>query len=118
MVAHTDQGLIEVTNHYVTTDQITIRVTDSGEPLVNAKVILKHTFLGQTRPLPEFYSDTNGSVELSLGSLAYNNSKIEPVEPYYWIWVNGKNTDLKASSTGSGKSVLIEVDLAEGSQRN
>ena len=114
VVAHTDQGLIEVTNNYVTTDQITIRVTDSGEPIANAKVILKHTFLGQTRPLPEFYSDTNGSVEFSLGPLAYNNSKIEPVEPYYWIWVNGKNTDLKASSTGSGKSVSIEVDLAEG----
>ena len=113
VVAYTDQGLIEVTNHYVTTDQIIIRVTDSGEPIANAEVILKHTFMGSTRSLPKFYSDANGDVEFSLGPLTYNNTKIGPVEAYYWIWVNGRNTNLKVGSTGSGKSVLIKVDLGE-----
>jgi hypothetical protein len=118
VVAYTDQGPIEVTKHYVTTDQIIIRVTDGEVPIANARVILKHTFMGNTRSLPEFYSDANGTVKLSLGPLTYNNSKIEPVEPHYWIWVNNRNTNLKVSSTGSGKSVLIELNLAETSWGN
>jgi len=34
--------------------------------------------------LPEFYSNASGILELKIGSLSYNNSAIEPAEPYYW----------------------------------
>lgn len=113
VVAYTDQGLVELTQHYVTTDRIVVRILDNGEPTALAKVMFQHTFMGSRRSLPEFFTDSNGTVELSLGPLTYNNSKIEPAEPYYWIFVNGKNTKLKATSTGSGKLTFIELDVAE-----
>jgi len=113
VVAHTGQGLIELTHHYVTTDRIVIRVTENCESIANARIVLKHIFMGNKLSLPEFHSDVNGTVELNLGLLTYNNSKIEPAEPYYWIYVNDQNTKLQVSSTGSGKSVYIEVDLAD-----
>jgi hypothetical protein len=113
VVAYTDQGLIELTQYYVTTDRIVIRVTDNGEPIVNAKIVLSHTFMGNKMALPDFYSNSNGTIELNLGPLTYNNSEVEPVEPYYWIYVNDKNTKLKANSIGSGKIVYLEVDLVD-----
>ena len=112
VVAYTDEGLVELTQQYVSTDKVVIRVLSNGEPIANAKVVLKHTFMGHEQLLPEFYSDVNGIVELNLGPLSYNNSKIEPAEPYYWIYVNGHNTHLKISSTGSGETINIEIDLA------
>lgn len=112
VVAYTDQGLIELTPYYVTTDRIVIRVTENGEPIANARIVLKHTFMGKKISLPKLHSDVNGTVEFNLGPLAYNNSKIEPAEPYYWIYVNGQNTELKVSSSGSGQSIYVEADLA------
>jgi hypothetical protein len=113
VVAYTDQGLIELTPYYVATDRIVIRVTDNGEPIANARVVLSHTFMGNKMSLPEFHSNVNGTVELNLGPLTYNNSEIEPVEPYYWIYINDQNTKLKVNSTGSGKSIYIEVEMAD-----
>jgi len=113
VVAYTRQGLIELTHFYVTTDRIVIRVTVNGEPIANAKIVLRHIFMGNEMALPEFHSDANGTIELNLGPLTYNNSKIEPAEPYYRIYVNDQDTKLKVNSTGSGKSVYIEVDLAD-----
>jgi len=111
VVGYTDQGFVELTQQYVSTDKIVIKVLNDGEPIANAKIVLKHIFMGHEQSLPEFYSDINGVVEINLGPLSYNNSKIEPAEPYYWIYVNGRNTHFKVSSTGSGKTTHIEVDL-------
>ena len=111
VVGYTNRGFVELTQQYVSTDKIVIKVLNDGEPIANAKIVLKHIFMGHEQSLPEFYSDINGVVEINLGPLSYNNSKIEPAEPYYWIYVNGRNTHLKVSSTGSGKTTYIEVDL-------
>jgi len=111
VVGYTDQGFVELTQQYVCTDKIVIKVLNDGEPIANAKIVLKHIFMGHEQCLPEFYSDVNGVIQLNLGPLSYNNSKVEPAEPYYWIYVNGRNTHLKVSSTGSGKTTHIEVDL-------
>jgi len=112
VVAYTSHGLIELTQYYVKTDRIVIRVMDDGEPIANARIVLRHTFMGNEISLPEFRSDANGTIELNLGPMAYNNSKIEPAEPYYWIYVNDQNTKVKVESTGSGKFIYIQVDLA------
>lgn len=116
VVAYTGQGLVELTHYYVTTDRIVIRVTENGEPIANANIVLKHTFMGNKMRLPEFHSDVNGTIELNLGPLTYNNSKIEPAEPYYWIYVNDQNTRFKVDSMGSGRFVYIEVDLTDVSR--
>jgi len=116
-VARTGQGLIELTQYYVTTDRIVIRVTENGEPVANARIVLRHTFMGNKMSLPEFHSDVNGTIEMNLGPLTYNNSRIEPAEPYYWIYVNGQNTEFKVNSMGSGRFVYIEIDLAVFSTR-
>jgi len=113
VVTYTDRGLIELTRYYVTADKVVIRVTDNGEPIANARIALRHTFMGDEMSLPEFYSNVNGTIELNLGPLAYNSSEIEPAEPYFWIYVNSVNTESKVSSTGIGEYHYIEIDLAD-----
>jgi len=111
VVAYTEHGLVELTQEYVKTDKIVIRVTNDGEPVANAKITLAHIFMGNMIWLPEFYSNTNGILELKIGPLSYNNSAIEPAEPYYWIYVNGQNTGFRVDSAGSGKVTYIEIEL-------
>lgn len=79
--------------------------------MANAKITLAHIFMGNMIWLPEFYSNTNGILELKIGPLSYNNSAIEPAEPYYWIYVNGQNTGFRVDSAGSGKVTYIEIEL-------
>jgi len=112
VVAETDQGLIELTTYYVTTDKITIRVADHGEPVINARIVLKHTFHGTEFSLPEFHSGPDGMFTLNLGPLTYNNTRIEPAEPYYRVYINDRNSDVVINSTGTSRSFFIEIDLA------
>lgn len=116
VIAYADNMFIELTQYYVATDAIVTRVTYEGEPVANAEVFLKHTFLGRETRLPSqeymFYSDGNGTVVLHMGSLAYNE-KAGEVESYFWIYVNGRNTGLNVTSTGSGRIHYVEIDLAE-----
>jgi len=113
VVTRTGQGLIELTQYYVTTDRIVIRVTENDEPVANAGIVLKHTFMGNRMLLPELYTDVNGTIEMNMGPTTYNHSKIEPAEPYYWIYVNGQKTEFKVNSMGIGRFVSIEIDLAD-----
>ncbi len=111
VVAYIDQDTVEITQKYVPTDKIVIKITDNGMPVANAKIVLSHMFMGKTESLPALYSDSDGVVELNLGPMSYN-SRVEPVEPYYWIIVNEENTGCKVQSTGSGKTANVEIDLA------
>lgn len=116
VIAYTDSMFIELTQYYVTTDAIVITLTYDDEPVANAEIFLKHTFLGRETRLPSqeymFYSDGNGTVVLHMGSLAYNE-KAGEAESYFWIYVNGRNTGLNVTSTGSGKIHYVGIDLAE-----
>jgi len=118
VIAYTDSSFVELTQYYVKTDTIIIRITYNGEPLANAKIYLKHKFMGRTMRLPDsssaFYTDGNGTVVLHMGALTYN-SKAEPYEPYYWIYVNDKNTSYTVTSTGTGKTHLTEIDSINSS---
>jgi len=113
VVANPDDNPIDLTDYYVTTDQIIIQILSNGEPITNAEVTLKHTFHGSTFNLPSFNSDDNGTVTINLGPTEYSNPAIQPAEPFYWVFVNGKNTSTTVNSSGSGKSTLIEIDLNE-----
>ncbi|MEM3458419.1 MAG: transglutaminase-like domain-containing protein [Candidatus Bathyarchaeia archaeon] len=112
VVAETGQGLIELTTYYVTTDKITIRVTEHGEPVINARIIFKHMFHGTEFSLPEFHSGPDGMLTLNLGPSTYNNTGIEPAEPYYRVYVNDRDSNFIVNSTGTGRSFFIEIDLA------
>jgi hypothetical protein len=58
-----------------------------------------------------FYTDTNGTVALHLGKLAYV-APFEKTDAYYWIYVDGQNTDHNVTSTGTGQTNIVEIDLA------
>lgn len=102
---------LDLTENYVITDQITIKILQNGKPLPDAIVTLKHEFHGAQFGLPSFETDENGTLIISLGPMNYTNTSIEPAEPFYWIWVNGEKTNTQVTSSGSGKSTYYEIQL-------
>jgi len=112
VVAYLDSSFLELTQEYVPTDTIIIRVTLGDDYLANAQVILKHQFMSAEWSLPPLCTDGNGTVILHLGALNYNDNA-KQYESYYRIYVNGKNTQFRAYSTGTGQVHIIEIELAE-----
>lgn len=119
VAAYTDRSFIELTRQYIDTDTIVIRITNNGEPLADASVILIHTLRYDSNAynvqLPgegfSFHTGTNGTVTLHLGKLAYAAS-FEKTDAYYWIYVDGQNTGHNVTSTGTGQTNIVEIDLA------
>jgi hypothetical protein len=114
VIAYVNSSFIELTQEYVPTDTIIIRVTDNGEPLANAQVYLEHTFMGGQCRLPGatqvFYTDSNGTVTLHLGSMNYN-ANAGDTEPFYRVYVNGIDTGFNVTSTGTGQTHFVEINL-------
>lgn len=114
IAAYVNGGFIELTHKYIPTDTIIIKVLHKGEPLSSACVTLTHKFLNKEVPIPGnglcFYADTNGYVTIHLGPPKYYE-KASPYEPYFKIIVNGKDSGIKVSSTGSHKTHRVEVNL-------
>lgn len=114
VIAYTKFGVVELTQSYVPTDAIVIRVTYSGEPLVNAQVYLVHKFMGRNLRIPDsdscFFSDSNGTVVLHLGASTYAD-KAQPYESQFRIYVNGEDTGYRVGSKGTGETQIIEIDL-------
>ena len=105
-----DGGFIELTDKYVPTDTIIIKVLKNNEPIANAQVTLKHQFKNHEQSLPTLYTNTQGEVIIKLGALNYNQ-KAQPAENYYWIYVDGRNTGIKVTSNGIGETHYIKIDL-------
>jgi hypothetical protein len=116
VIADVNSSFVELTQSYVPTDTIKIKVVNANEPVLDAQVYLEHTFMGQTWRLPDathvFYSDTNGTVTLHMGSLNYT-SVAGKVDSFYKVYVNGKLTPYTVTSTGSNKTQYVEIDLAK-----
>jgi hypothetical protein len=112
VITYADSSFIELTQKYTPTDTIIIRVTLGCEHLVNAQVILKHLFMSGEWSLPTFYTDGNGTVVLHLGALNYND-KAKEYENFYHIFINGKDTGFKATSTGINQVRIIEIELTD-----
>lgn len=116
VIGYVNTSFVELTQQYVPTDIIIIKVTYYGEPLANAQIHLTHKFMNRSLRLPDsvskFHSDGNGTITIHLGALTYNE-KAKQYDSCYWIYVNDKNTGRNVTSTGSGKTHLIEIDLSE-----
>ncbi len=114
VIAYREDGFIELTQQYVSTDTIVINVKRNGEPVAGAEVALRHRFNGIITQLPSddrtFQSDVNGTVTLHLGRLHYIH-EFKGSEEYYWIYVNGKDSGYNVTSTGTGQLHLLEIDL-------
>jgi len=114
VITQSGSSFIELTQYYVPTDTLIIRVTKENEPLANAQVYLKHQFMSRTLQIPSsdttFFTDTNGEITFKLGALAYNENASE-YESYYWIYVNDKNTGQNVTSNGTGALHEIEIKL-------
>jgi hypothetical protein len=114
VVAYTENAFIELTQQYVSTDTIKIKITGNGEPLANAEIVLRHRFGGLTTQLPcndrTFHTDVNGTVTLHMGKSHYVN-EFKGSEEYYWIYVNSQNTGHNVTSTGTGQIQFVEIDL-------
>ena len=121
VAAYLENGFVELTPEYVKTDTIIIRVTQDGEPLAGASVVLAHTLItdgnSRTQELPgnglTFQTDTNGTVTLHMGQIeedVYIRSFIE-TQPFYRVQVNGNPTPLEVISTGTGITTELEIDI-------
>jgi hypothetical protein len=62
-----------------------------------------------------FYTDMNGTVTVHLGMIGVNvyNGSFTKTDPYYVVYVNGKPAEQKVTSTGSGTTSEIQIDLAK-----
>jgi hypothetical protein len=116
VVTYSDSSFIELTSFYAPTDTITIKVTRGQEPIANAQVYLLHKFMNGIQRLPgadtSFFTDGNGETAFHMGALAYNENA-KDFDTCYWIYVNGKSTGYNVTSTGTGTTHLIEIDLAD-----
>ena len=105
--AYDINGVIELTNDYVSSDYICIKIVNSNnESLRDVKIELKHKFRGNIRTIPgrnAFISESKGEVGFYLGTMNYG-LKAQPAENYYWVFVDGINSTITVDSTGSGKA--------------
>jgi hypothetical protein len=117
-IACIGDSFVELTQQYVSTDTIMIRITRNGEPLADTEVVLKHRFGQLTTQLPcngrTFHTDVSGTVTLHLGK-PYYIDEYKGSEEYYWIYVNEQNTGRNVTSTGTGQIHMVEIDLADSS---
>ena len=114
---------VELTQEYVSTDTITIRVTQGSKPMGDASVTLIHQLRYGTASYAvavpgdnfSFHTDSNGTIVIHLGRIgegAYS-PQFSQTDPFYQIYVNGQPTDYRVNSTGTGLSTFMPVDLSK-----
>ena len=116
VIADNGSNFTELTSQYVTTDSITIKITNQGKPLTNAEVYLTHEFRGRIVRLPDtgmsFFTNATGIVSFHMGALTYNENA-SPCEDYYRIYVNGQKTAYNVTSTGSNEDKFVAIDTSD-----
>jgi hypothetical protein len=113
---------VELTQEYVPTDTITIRVTRGTAPVVDASVNLVHELRYGTSSYPvalpgdgfSFRTNDNGTIVIHLGKICQGayNSEFSKTDPFYQIYVDGQPTDYKVNSTGTGLNTFVPVNLS------
>jgi hypothetical protein len=121
VAAYSNSGFTELTQQYVKTDTIIVRVLQNGEPVTDAGLTLTHTLVtdGNSRAttIPgnglAFHTDFNGTATIHLGKIEPQtyNSSFTQTDQFYLLYVNGKSTDQKVTSTGNGIIREICVDI-------
>ena len=114
VIAFQNGSFIELTQDYVPTDTIVIKVNEGNLPKSNVPVYLTHTFMGKTQRLPSaehtFNTDSNGTVTLHLGELNYSEASGN-TDHFFKIYVDGKETGLTVQSSGSNETRYAEIDF-------
>ena len=101
-----------VTDRYVLTDTIVIRVLKNGVAYAGGSLLLKHEFRGfQLNPI-QVPLDGNGTVILKMGSMQYN-SNAGSTDSFYSIWVDDKDVNQTVISYGMNRTVTIAISLTE-----
>ena len=114
---------VELTQDYVPTDTIILRVTRGSIPVTDASVNLVHQLrYGSSSyavAVPgdnfSFHPDSNGTIIIHLGKIgegAYS-PYFGKTDAFYQIYVDGQSTNYSVNSTGTGLSTLVSVDLSK-----
>jgi hypothetical protein len=112
----------ELTQDYVPTDTVTIRITQGNTPVQGASVTLIHQLRYDTSSYQvavpgngfSFHTDANGTIVIHLGKIgegAYN-SEFGKTDPFYQVYINGQSTEYKVNSTGTGLNTFMTIDLS------
>ncbi|MDT8781110.1 MAG: hypothetical protein IAX22_00490 [Candidatus Bathyarchaeota archaeon] len=113
VIARTGDSFIELTQYYVSTDLVTIRVTQNYMPVSGVKLSLHRSgVLSATIPDADlfFYTDVNGTATFHLGKPNFIG-QYEKTDLFYKVLIDGKETNYNITSTGTGKCVLLEISL-------
>jgi hypothetical protein len=116
-----DGKFVELTQEYVPTDTITVRVTHGSTPIVDASVTLIHQLRYGATAYPvavpgdafSFHTGSNGTIVIHLGRIEEGSysTQFSKTDPFFQIYVNGQSTNYKVNSTGTGLNTFILVDL-------
>ena len=108
--------VIELTDKYpgiLSYDTIIIQILNNGKSVPNACVTLKHKF--QTYKVTEIpgngyclYTNSRGEVVIHLG-VPYYIEKAQYYEPFFHVYVDGKDTGITVTSTGTNTTHYIVV---------
>jgi hypothetical protein len=118
-----DGAFIELTQDYVPTDTIIIRVTRGNKPINDVSVNLVHQLRYDTSSYPmdlpgdgfSFHTDSNGTIIIHLGKIGQGayNTEFGNTDPFYQVYINGEPTNYKINSTGTGLTTFVPVDLSK-----
>ncbi len=114
-VYHGDE-VIELTDKYpdiLPYDTIIIQVLNNSRPVPNACITLRHKFQTyKTTEIPGkehcLYTDSNGEVIIHLGIPHYKDDA-EIYEPFFHVYIDGKDTGIIVTSTGTNTTHYIVV---------
>jgi len=109
-------GVIDLTNKYpeiLPYDTIVIKVLNNSKPVPNACIILKHRFQNyKETEIPGngycLYTNSSGEVVIHLG-IPHYKEKAQYYEPFFHIYVDGKDTGITVSSNGTYTTQYIVV---------
>jgi hypothetical protein len=121
VTGNSNGSFVELTQDYVSTDTIALRVTNGNTPVKDASVNLVHQLrYGSSSyavAVPgdnfSFHTDSNGTIIIHLGKIcegAYS-PEFAKTDPFFQIYVNGQQTNYRVNSTGTGLNTFVGVDL-------
>jgi len=97
-VVDTDPPIF-ITDQYVPTDLVTIKITKNSLPYSNCTVTLMHYFNYSNFETPKIHPNSEGIIKIKLGDM--RNYIIGGVEPFYWVCIDGNKTEYQVTSNGT-----------------
>jgi len=95
-----------ITDEYVPTDTIPIKVLKNGEPY-NGTISLHHFFIYGEMKTPALNLDCNGTIMLKIGNM--NSYTYSNIDSFYWVYANDINTGVQVTSHGNNEILPVQV---------